>query len=457
MDGINKKSKKRITRKASQSRSFSDAPKVTISIDSGISASSGIKHIKKKNNRSIGPSINREPLIQKIKKQKKTGKSFLKVFRAIIASSWFIYLAKAIVVFGILIFIFNSQNSTSVKLRPHLEYISLEESITTYRTPDDGDLGFEIIAVTDEASIPIIAAGERPVERYAQGSITLFNDYSSEPQRLLPETRLKSASGKIFKLGTEEVIIPGKVGDEPATLTTIIYADEPGPNYNIDSTDFTIPGFKEAGLDDKYNKIYGFSSTSFEGGFIGTEHYITEEQRILAEAELKEQLRERLLLKISKEKTEELILVDGTVQLDYRASTSVFDDNKETGLITQKGTVLALGVGSTQLNNFLSQNFIETEGTVTMLSANDMSISFNGTPIDFEDQKEVIINISGSPLFSWSINEQSFKDSLRGVHKDDLLLLLESNTHIDKAHIKIKPFWRTRVSDDAERIHLSFQ
>ena len=456
MDGINRKNGKRVMRKASKPRSFSDTQHITISIDSDVSASSGIKQMKKKNTQYVHQTSTPRPPIKKKQRQVNTQPFFNKVGR-VMRSAWFKRLVKIIIILGVLVFIINKRDTTLIILRPHLEYITLEESLTAHRTPKEDDLGFEIIAVNDEVSIPIIAGGERTVEKYAQGTVTLFNDYSSEPQRLLPETRFESASGKIFKLGKEEVIIPARIGEEASTTTAIIYADEPGSGYNIDSTDFTIPGFKEAGLDDKYNKIYAFSSNSFEGGFVGTESYITDEQREIAERDLQTQLRDRLSLKLSKEKTEELMLVDGSAQVSYRDSTSVFDDNKETGLITQRGTIFALAIGNTQLQDFITQNFLEDEDRVAMVSSHDLTISFVGNTIDFENQKNVNLSLTGEPLFSWVIDEVAFKETIRNVSKDKLPAILEATKSIDRAHIKIKPFWQKHVSDDPEKISISFE
>ena len=57
-----------------------------------------------------------------------------------------------------------------------------------------------------------------------------------------------------------------------------MYADEPGPGYNIDLTDFSIPGFKEAGLDKKFADIYAVSTGAMTGGFIGTKKVLSDDQ-----------------------------------------------------------------------------------------------------------------------------------------------------------------------------------
>ena len=451
MDGINKKNTKSPIKRAGTPRSFSPNPN-----------SPRFSEIKKKQGNNFQPDFERGQIStqkEKIKNNRSLKFLIIRNINTLVRLRWFRRLATAGIIFGILAFIISQHDRTHLTIRPHLQYISFDETVSAQRNPREGELGFEIIAVTDEISIPIIASGERPVETYAQGTVTIVNDYSSEPQRLLPETRFISASGKIFKLGSKEIIVPGREATKPGTIPATLYADEPGPSYNIDSTDFTIPGFKEAGLEEKYNKIYASSTGSFTGGALTTEWYITDEQEAQAERELQKQLQERLSLKLEKEKTEELMLIDNTTRIHYKPITSVFSDSKETGLVTGRGTIFAAAIGEEQLKKFVTGKLLEEdrEESLVMLNPDVLDMSHGGGAIDFEHQRTLNISLSGSPLFSSVIDEEAFKNSIRGLKKKDIIDFFENTHSVDRAQVIVRPFWRKSISKDIEKITLSFE
>jgi hypothetical protein len=452
MDGINKKNGKRIMRPKGI-RSFDERPRVTMVLGQGTRASSEVEQIHNKNLVYIpeAPPVNSSSQVRP-KRKKFSLNPFFRFCKKIILSKWGRKIGVLVFVWSLLFVIFDSRDTTKITIRPHLEYVDVTQNVLAKRTAKEGELVFEIIAITDEVSISVIASGERAVERYAQGDVTLYNDFSSEPQRLLPGTRFTSVSGKTFKLGDEEVIIPGKT-EEAGTTTTTIYAELPGPQYNIASTDFTIPGFKEAGLDEKYNTIYAFSSSAFENGFVGTESYITEEQSDKTISELQKKLVDRLSVKLEKEKTDALLLVKDSARITYHEPVSVFGEEKETGLITGQGTILSLAVGKDHLEEFLNTTLFEEEN-IEIIDPNSINVRFGGSTIDFKNQQIVPLVISGSPLFSWVISKDDITNWLAGVEKDMLISLFEGNKSIDRAELKLRPFWRSYVSENKENIEV---
>ncbi len=106
----------------------------------------------------------------------------------------------------------------------------------------------EVIVKKETVSDQFSSSGMREKQVKAKGIVTIVNNYS-RPQTLIATTRLLSPEGKLFRL-TKTVVVPpgGKVNVE-------VEADQPGSEYEIGPTRFTIPGLWE-GLQDK---IYGIS------------------------------------------------------------------------------------------------------------------------------------------------------------------------------------------------------
>jgi len=346
----------------------------------------------------------------------------------------------------VVLFIMLSQNPKAyVVIDPHIEYQKIDQIIELQKNPSETDLGFDVIAITDEESVTLVASEERLVEDRSQGEITIFNNFSTEPQRLLPETLFESASGKIYQLGTQEIFVPGKTRDGPGTINTIISAQNSGEEYNIDITDFTIPGFKEAGLNAKYNGVYAVSTSSFEGGFIGNKLFISEEQRENAKVELQQKLRERLVLRLEKEKTDQVILINNSLSIQYKELDSSLDTN---GLISQGGTILSLVISKEKLFEYLTQNNMEVpEGEIaqvidihnlkTSLISSDPGNNFN-----YENAKNAKVVLTGDILIAWKIDKDILAFDLVGKDKKDLLNFFMSKNSIDRAVVTTRPFWR---------------
>ncbi|MCI5051136.1 MAG: hypothetical protein MRY57_02415 [Candidatus Pacebacteria bacterium] len=367
-------------------------------------------------------------------------------------------LGRLAAVWFILFLILNARHSAHVNYEAHIEYQEIAESLMLHNNPQQDELGFDVIALSDEESTSIIANESRPVRNRARGEITIFNNFSSEPQRLLPETRFESASGKIFKLDQNEVIIPGKNGDEPGSISATVYAEEAGDDYNIDITDFTIPGFQEAGLSAKYDGIYAVSTSEFSGGSIGTELYLSQGQQEEAEELLQSKLFERLELRLTKEKTDQVVLIDNTASVTVNEPTAVFDDSSETGVISQRGTIIALVVSRVELEQFVNNNYLdipEGEQASVMENYNFKLSRIGDDVLDYENIQNIEIEISGNPLVIWEPNDELLKQELSGLREDELIPYFKMNNSLDRVQVDIRPFWKNHLPENIDKILLN--
>jgi len=146
--------------------------------------------------------------------------------------------------------------------------LTLDMSITT---SDPTGKRIPGLAITLEKTIAedFEATGKKFVQAKAQGTVTLYNAFDSSPQRLVANTRLEDASGKIFRL-LSAVTVPGAKVEggrvQATSITTTVIADQPGESYNIGPTEFRIPGFRGTA---KFDGFSAKSETAFRGGFVG--------------------------------------------------------------------------------------------------------------------------------------------------------------------------------------------
>lgn len=78
----------------------------------------------------------------------------------------------------------------------------------------------------------------------AEGMVRLFNNHSAEAVVLREGTRFVSANGKLFR-SPNRIVIPGRRGQGvPGEIDIRIVADQPGKEFNIGPTIFSIPGLQ---------------------------------------------------------------------------------------------------------------------------------------------------------------------------------------------------------------------
>ncbi len=273
----------------------------------------------------------------------------------------------------------------------------------------------------------------------------------------MPETRFLSAGGHFFRLSGGDLIIPGKTDDSPGSIEATILAEKEGSEYNIDSTDFTLPGFKDAGLIEKYNGIYAVSVKKFHGGFVGSEPYITEDQKSELEKKLKTELLQRLQKNINKEKTKDFMLLKNSGRVVFKDSQTTFEENGTEGEITQGATIFGLLIGYEQLIEYIQNNYLDVPEGEEVSFWEDQSFDLALTHSDLFDyttSNQASISIVGKPFFSWNVDVDQLKESL--LSRDKLITenILKANNSIDTAEIKIRPFWRKTISDELDRIRV---
>lgn len=360
----------------------------------------------------------------------------------------------------LLVVFFNNRHSAEIRIRPHYEFLEINDSLNIYTNPLENQLGYDVIAVTDEVSMPLLAEEEVPVATKARVTVTVFNDFSSEPQRLIPTTRFESAGGKIFELGPSPIIIPAKTNQSPGSIEVEIIAQNPGSQYNIDITDFTIPGFKEAGLDNKFNGIYAVSKSAATGGDIGTKFVISDSQQEQAEIMLGEELTARLQKRLLKEKSDNLILVKNSEQFQLNESSFISDGEGSAGVLSKRGSIIASVISKDILGEFISDAYFDLPdgGSSQILALNDFVLEVSDpSTIDYESTEGIPIVVDGSPLMAQNIDIQDLKKQLSGYRERELNNFFDAKSSIDIAEVTIKPFWRKKLPVDTEQISITIK
>ncbi len=327
-----------------------------------------------------------------------------------------------------------------------------------------GALPFERIVVERTASQSVVALGEDEVEERAFGNITIFNEYSDAPQRLIKRTRFESSEGRIYRIA-DPVEVPGMNSDgTPGTIEVTVYAEEPGEDYNMGPDTFSIPGF--VGLPPE-GKIYAKSTEALAGGFVGVKRTVGEAERQQALTDLESQLRDELrdAAFSDAEQPDGYHLFKEAIFYEFNSlPDELVEQDKVTVSLTGKlhGLLFKEDVFAQRLAEQTLGNY---EGAELYIDNPD-DLIVQVTAVDDEDNQTANVpwqattydvSVEGTTHFIWEFDPTSFAEDLAG--KDKVILqmpvqggLLEAYPGIDRAAATIRPFWKKTFPESAEDI-----
>lgn len=193
------------------------------------------------------------------------------------------------------VFYVSATTKSKVDIWPKTENIILNKKITfregyNAKDPavwrDAGLMPAKLAKAEKSAEGDYPASGSVKKDEKSSGKIKIYNAYSDAVQPLIAGTRFVSEDGKVFKL-KEKVSVPGKsiINGKSVSgeIEAQVEAAEPGPNYNIGQSTFSIPGFVGT---PKFTAFYAKSASAMSGGFIGNVAQVLEADILNAQKDL---------------------------------------------------------------------------------------------------------------------------------------------------------------------------
>ena len=327
--------------------------------------------------------------------------------------------------------------------------VTVDGSFTAKKDAKAGELQFEIMTVTRDGTKTVPSTGEKKVEVKASGTIVIYNDYNAEPQRLIKNTRFETTEGLIYRID-RAVTVPGKktvAGKAtPGTVEALVYADEAGETYNIDITDFTVPGFKG---DPRYKKFYARSKTPMKGGMIGIVKTASPEDIAKASQELDLSLRTELLKEAGSQKPEGFVLYDSAVFIETNTISPL-----EGSDLKKRATLYGIIFDAKKLSRFLAQNLDPNYGGTDVLGSALDKLVFSPQSLDTKPWQKgsVTFALKGETTLISVFDAEQLKHDLVSQPKERVPMILKAYPAIDTAEVIVRPFWRSTLPDDPSLI-----
>ncbi|MFC1757044.1 hypothetical protein ACFLZC_02740 [Patescibacteria group bacterium] len=371
-------------------------------------------------------------------------------------------LKKGKIVFGLVVFLLlfvlgiktvDLFSKTIIQVKLHEEIINID---TVLKASKDSlfDLPLETmeIHITEEEITE--ATGVKTIASKASGTITIFNEFSSQPQSLVTNTRFETPDGKIYRI-QKRLTVPGaNIVDgvvQPSSIEATVYADEPGEDYNISLTDFRIPGFKEG---PRYDKFYARSKTPMTGGFRGEIPIISESDSLILKTSLEKSIASKLIDKAVDQKPDGFLLYEKAVDIQFseNLADNDIDPKKPKFTLKETGSLFAALLSEEAVSKILVRKYLGEDYQNKVQVKNADQLGFELITLDVEN-KVMVFKLIGQAKFVWTIDEDTLKDALVASPKN-MEEVFKSYSSIDHAAVVFKPSWWRFFPEKSSKIRI---
>ncbi len=411
--------------------------------DIEISRTHAKKHMAKKVKRSVHDSIDNRARSHKRSKPRKVSKmTFI--------ASVLLFLSAVFV-----LYVFLKPAHATVVIEPTVKNVTLSDDYVhvAYKNPEEGDIAFNVASTTVVVSKTLKADKQETVEEKASGIITVFNDHSSTPQRIIRNTRFQSPDGKIYRV-KKPFTIPGKKSGKPGSIDVKVYAEEVGESYNTKSgTKFTLPALSG----DIAKKITAVAKTDISGGFKGVRATVSSQQKQEAVEALKREIEQKALSSALASIGEDFVSFPDAVFINM--DDPEYDYQQDVLTITLMAQAILPVFNKYEFaRELLSSSYadIDTSASSKPYIANleDITLKLqNKDGLDLEEDEVVKFTAQGTAKVMYEIDIDALKQELKGKNITVAKFIEGSYPGVKKVQdAVIKPFWRDSFPEDVELI-----
>lgn len=346
--------------------------------------------------------------------------------------------------------------SATVSITPKSQDIDVDMKITGTVGKTAGTVRYEVVKLSESKTASVPATGETAAEIKASGKIVIYNDFSTDPQRLIVRTRFETPNGLIYRI-PESVVVPGKTVkngvDTPGNIETTIFADEAGDKYNIKKSDFTIPGFKSDA--NRYKNIYARSSTDITGGFVGKVKTVSDTDKQTALQNIDSQAQTELEKNLESKIPEELTLISGSIV--YKSEELAPQEESSSVTLEKNVTAYAIMLNKQDLSDQITNEYTASSSDWSNIKSiiKDFSLLKMITPPDNLDTgNNLSLQINGKAKVLADIDTNIIGQRLLGAPKGDVAKLMDEFAGISNIRSAIRPIWKQTFPSNSSKIYV---
>jgi len=349
-------------------------------------------------------------------------------------------------------------SKAQIRIWPTMEEINLVETITVDTKAETPEFQKKVIPgkifETEEVfSNSFNSSGK--VLKKAEGTIRLFNEYTTQDEVWKEGTRFVSSDGKLFK-SKDKIYVPGakiKNGKVEASFVDVpVVAAEGGSQYNIGPSDFSIIAFKGS---PRYFKYYGKSFEPMKGG--GEFPVVTKEDLERAEREL---------VNLANQKAKEIL--ENKIESSFGFSESAIDisviekntlakegDEKEKFDFQIRAKIRTIIFPKEILSNFVKDYLYSKIDQNKEVYLPSIKTDLKSEVKNFELGK-VSFQLKISAKVYSKLDILATKKTIAGKTIEETKFFLLNQKEISKAKIEVFPFWIKKLPQNINRIEIFY-
>ena len=347
--------------------------------------------------------------------------------------------------------------SATIEITPKTQDINVDTTIIGVAGETTTDaVRYEIIKLSESKTVSVATTGEEAVELKSSGKIIIYNNFSTDPQRLIVRSRFENPDGLIFRIA-ESVVVPGKTVkggvETPGSIEATIFADEAGEKYNIKKSDFTIPGFKTEAV--RFKNFYARSSTNMTGGFVGKQKVVALADKQAALQKIDSETEINLEKNLESKIPEGLALLQGSII--YKSTELPQKDDNSSVILGKEVTAYAIMLNKKDLSDKITNDYTAKSSDWANIKSVIKDFSFLkivNVPDSLETNDKINLEIKGTAKFLADINTNIISQKLLGVRKGDAAKLMDEFAGIKSLTATIRPIWKQSFPKNPSKIYI---
>lgn len=367
---------------------------------------------------------------------------------------WGLALVLVLALGGLALFAFRSTR-VSVIPKSHAVLFDDTSTFTAYpsTTAATGTLPYTVQTSDLEDSEVVPSQGTTHAETKASGSITVYNEFSAASVKLIKNTRFETPTGLIFRVPAE-VVIPGKKGATPGSVSITVVADKAGEAYNVGPiARFTLPGLKSS--PDMYAKVYAKSTAAMAGGFIGEEPAVAPGALESALSAVRARLESK-----ARATTERggVVVFPELVQITYQDLPNTTEAGGGVRIHEEAHIVAPAFPADAFAQTVAKAVSADAEGAPIALVpgegfgarlTNASSTSIGSSTFNF--------TLTGRATLVWQVDAAALSQALAGRDSAAFQTIVNGFSGIEEAHARIEPFWKTTFPSNPSDIRIDIE
>ncbi|PIR83571.1 hypothetical protein COU18_02710 [Candidatus Kaiserbacteria bacterium CG10_big_fil_rev_8_21_14_0_10_51_14] len=369
---------------------------------------------------------------------------------------WILAALSLVVLAGLALIAFRP---TTVTVTPKSQAVTFTDAMVFVAIPSPdpsstpSTLSYTVHTLELEDSEVVPSVGTTHVETKASGSITVYNNYSSAPVRLIKNTRFETPEGLIFRTPAE-IVIPGKSSSAPGQIKVTVFADQPGEKYNVGPVArFNLPGLTSGPM---YAGVYAKSTTAMAGGFVGEQPATAPGALNAAIATVRARLETKARESVAREEAGMIALAD-LASITFQSLPHT--EEAGTGVRIHEKAIIEIPMVSKDALGIAVARSLAEEDTVPLtfvpretLVAHEASSSAPTVGVD-----SLTFSFTGSGNLVWKVDGAALASALAGRDSTAFQTIVNTFSGIQEAHARIEPFWKKTFPANASDIEVMIE